>query len=183
VTTKHKWLPNEPTQKMLDAGCDLRYCYPLELDANILIDIYKAMFQTAPSVDQEPFGYLSRKTKGVEGYEFTGCTGEIPLYTHSQPPTVKQEHEIGTQQATVEKKPIPIKIDDNMNNDLTLENKIDSILADLKLISIGVQFSLCHSNGEVKRNDIKQELVKIENLVKKIEKMKSEENAHTSGEW
>jgi predicted RNase H-like nuclease (RuvC/YqgF family) len=55
------------------------------------------------------------------------------------------------------------------------QNQIDAILADLKLISIGVQFSLCHSTGEIKRSDIKRELAEIENLVIKVEQMKSEE--------
>jgi hypothetical protein len=56
-----------------------------------------------------------------------------------------------------------------------LPNKIDEILASLKLISIGIQFSLCNSTGEIKRSDIQRELTEIDKLVSEVEKMRDEE--------
>jgi hypothetical protein len=54
-------------------------------------------------------------------------------------------------------------------------NNIDVILASLKCISIGVQFSLCGGTGEIKRSDIKRELAEIDKLVSEVEKMIEEE--------
>jgi hypothetical protein len=39
---------------MVNEGCDLRYHYPIELDAHLVTEIYKAMCNAAPVVEQEP---------------------------------------------------------------------------------------------------------------------------------
>jgi hypothetical protein len=54
-------------------------------------------------------------------------------------------------------------------------NKIDVILASLKHISIGIQFSLCSSTGEIERSAIIRELEEIDKLVSAVEKMRDEE--------
>jgi hypothetical protein len=54
-------------------------------------------------------------------------------------------------------------------------NDIDVILARLKCISIGVQFSLCNGTGEIKRSEINRELAEIDELVSDVEKMRDEE--------
>jgi hypothetical protein len=88
---KHKWLPSEPTQEMLEAvgslstlltNCDSRY--------GAYKTIYNAMWQAAPAVGQEPIAYLGLED-ACDPAELAFDKGDLPhsfvtpLYTHPQP--------------------------------------------------------------------------------------------------
>jgi hypothetical protein len=49
---KHKWLPSEPTQEMLDAE---RFASSLAYESHEVqaVEVYKAMWQAAPEVEGE----------------------------------------------------------------------------------------------------------------------------------
>jgi hypothetical protein len=53
MTTQHKWLPSEPTADMHTAYYSVRR-------VSLNVDSYKAMWQAAPAVEQEPIMYEIR---------------------------------------------------------------------------------------------------------------------------
>lgn len=61
--SKHKLVPAEPTQEMIDAGCKKHtcnygdFCLESEIEDQDVKSIYVAMLSAAPEVEQEPYAY------------------------------------------------------------------------------------------------------------------------------
>jgi hypothetical protein len=55
VTTQtHKWLPSEPTEKMITTALAIDSVhFNIDIDHKMLIKIYKAMWRAAPEIKQE----------------------------------------------------------------------------------------------------------------------------------
>lgn len=94
--TTHKWLPSEPTFEMVNAGVTA-WLYQENPNKPInFVEIFKAMWEKAPEVEQEPAVYLV----GHDGeFTYTKYPKEIknayetlPLYTHPQPPHEQGRH-------------------------------------------------------------------------------------------
>lgn len=82
MPTQYKWLPSEPTKEMTMAWC--ANCHAWDLDA------YKAMWQAAPVVEQEPVAYIAVRDFGIdithiETIAIMWGVPYKPLYTHQQP--------------------------------------------------------------------------------------------------
>jgi hypothetical protein len=103
MTTKHKWLPNEPTDEIIES---MMLKTPADCDINEvwLKGVYKAILDNAPDVEQEIVAYLvtiqrhnrldSRLVYKLEDLvlnEVTRIVSYEPLFSSSQPLTVKQE--------------------------------------------------------------------------------------------
>jgi hypothetical protein len=87
TTQTHKWLPSEPTQEMVEALSDVAA-------SNWLIKtVYKAMWQAAPEVEQEPVAwrrYLYNRWGDKTDYNYSTMKPSsgvdlVALYTHPQP--------------------------------------------------------------------------------------------------
>lgn len=87
--TTHKLLPSEPTFEMVNAGVTV-WLYQENPNKPInFVEIFKAMWEKASVVEQEPAVYLVwhdgefTYTKHPEEYQNT--YEALPLYTHPQP--------------------------------------------------------------------------------------------------
>jgi hypothetical protein len=88
MTTQHKWLPSEPTADMHTAYYSVR-------QVSLNVDSYKAMWQAAPEVEQEPVGRVvnisypesSDNTKYLTATitDASRCKAGDYLYTNPQP--------------------------------------------------------------------------------------------------
>ena len=82
TTQTHKWLPSEPTAEMYTAYCSFQ-------QLSLSIDSYKAMWQAAPVVEQEPAVYLvwhdGEFTYTKHPEEIKNAYETLPLYTNPQP--------------------------------------------------------------------------------------------------
>ena len=87
MPTKYKWLPSEPTQEMTMAWC--ANCHAWDLDA------YKAMWQAAPEVEQEPVPWkhdcAALLQNDVELWVDRCPYCGKPRTTNTQPPSTEQE--------------------------------------------------------------------------------------------
>ena len=54
MTTQYKWLPSEPTFEMVNAGVTARLYQENPNKPINFVEIFKAMWQAAPEVNQEP---------------------------------------------------------------------------------------------------------------------------------
>ena len=88
TTQPHKWLPSEPTNEMLaNAIRNSEGIYP----AFVFAADYKAMWDAAPVVEQEPVAFMAddedHGTRLCKREVVAECWGipYVPLYTHPQP--------------------------------------------------------------------------------------------------
>jgi hypothetical protein len=81
TTQTHKWLPSEPTQEMLDAE---RFASSLAYESHEVqaVEVYQAMWQAAPEVEQEPVAWKDLTYGNLHHQDFGNS---IPLYTRPQP--------------------------------------------------------------------------------------------------
>jgi hypothetical protein len=66
----HKWLPEQPTQEMINEVNNVNFFASIYIPDDALADLYKVMWQAAPSVSQKPVAILGH---------------DVPLYTHAHP--------------------------------------------------------------------------------------------------
>ena len=81
---KYKWLPSEPTPAMLEAE---QFASSLAYESHEFqaIEVYKAMWQAAPAVEQEPVGKIVLHDCSYIGELFNSNDNHVegtPLYTH-----------------------------------------------------------------------------------------------------
>jgi hypothetical protein len=91
--TKHKWLPSEPTQEMLDAE---RFASSLAYESHEVqaVKVYKAMWQAAPEIEQEPV--ITKRDNGLTlGVAYDSLPTGTRFYTHPQPCEPLSEDVIG----------------------------------------------------------------------------------------
>lgn len=96
---KMKLLPKEPTNEMIDAavkavreadggGCEDLSAETLEMAKLASVIVYKAMYQVAPEVEQEPYAYATLWDNGewsvVQEIDKNAVI-QVPLYIHQQP--------------------------------------------------------------------------------------------------
>jgi hypothetical protein len=86
VTTQYKWLPSEPTGKLLDL------CEKLAINYDFTPEqIYEYIFNAAPAVEQKPAGFIGEdphfgiRMCSSEAIAECWLTPYSPLYTHPQP--------------------------------------------------------------------------------------------------
>ena len=92
---KHKWLPSEPTQEMLDAE---RFASSLSYESHEVqaVEVYKAIWQAVPAVEKEPVAFMAddedHGTRLCKREIIAECWGipYVPLYTHPQPKQSEQ---------------------------------------------------------------------------------------------
>ena len=95
MTAKYKWLPEQPTDEMVNAIMD---SWLLSMPENQLRQIYSVLWRTAPEVEQEPSFYRVKLKDSNGVIHIQDCDfpptaedydGEVlsvtPLYTHPQP--------------------------------------------------------------------------------------------------
>jgi hypothetical protein len=84
MTTQYKWLPSEPTKKMLENVEQFRFTHYDTTPE----EVYSTMWQAAPEVVAEPYAWFS--PSGGLAYSKDRFMPSIrkyskPLYTHPQP--------------------------------------------------------------------------------------------------
>lgn len=97
---KYKWLPSEPTDEMLEAVGSLSTLLSNNNSRHEAYEtIYKAMWQAAPEIEQEPVAFISKSCiKWLEEGKPSNCvlttksrsSGVVPIYTHPQPSQSEQ---------------------------------------------------------------------------------------------
>ena len=70
MTTQYKWLPEHPTQEMINEVNNVNFFASIYIPDDALADLYKVMWRSAPAVSQKPVAILGH---------------DVPLYTRPQP--------------------------------------------------------------------------------------------------
>ncbi len=90
MATQYKWLPSEPTQSMLEAE-QFASSHTYESAEVEAVEVYKAMWQAAPAIEQEPVAFIDMKNfppirfpDGQLRCDIEHLDG-LELYTNPQP--------------------------------------------------------------------------------------------------
>lgn len=84
-----KFTCQEPDQKMIRAGIDSWINQTNPNKPINFAEIYKAMWRAAPTINQEPFGYVrlspGEDSTGSFSFSKSECVGATPVYIRPQP--------------------------------------------------------------------------------------------------